>query len=130
MATRFVTTEECDAALEFKQTYLNSGQEDLVIIKSPVGLLGRAFKNQFLVDVIAGKRKPFSCPFHCITTCDFINSPYCIALALINAQRGELQHGFAFSGTNGYLAQRIVSVKELINSLALEYAQAVNPVFI
>lgn len=129
MATRFVTTEECDAAPEFKQTYLHSGQEDLVIIKSPVGLLGRAFKNQFLADVFAGKRKPFTCPFHCITTCDFKNSPYCIAQALINAQRGKLQHGFAFSGTNGYLAQQIVSVKELINSLALEYAQAVNPVF-
>jgi nitronate monooxygenase len=115
--------------MNVKQTYLNSGQSDLVIIKSPVGMLGRAFKNNFLEDVFQGKRKPFTCPFHCITTCDVINSPYCIALALINAQRGNLQQGFAFSGTNGYLAKQIVSVKELINSLVAEYAQAVNPAF-
>jgi nitronate monooxygenase len=128
MATRFVTTEECDAAPAFKQIYLNSVQADLVIIKSPVGMLGRAFKNNFLEDVFQGKRKPFTCPFHCITTCDVVNSPYCIALALINAQQGNLQHGFAFSGTNGYLAKQIISVKELINSLVAEYAKAVNPV--
>jgi nitronate monooxygenase len=126
MATRFVTTVECDAALEFKQTYLNSRQEDLVIIKSPVGLLGRAFKNTFLDDVFQGKKKPFNCPFHCITTCDYQHSPYCIAMALINAQRGNLKHGFAFSGTNGYLAKKIISVKELIKSLTEEYTKAVN----
>jgi nitronate monooxygenase len=129
MATRFVTTQECDAALEFKQTYLDSTQEDLVIIKSPVGLLGRAFKNKFLEDVFQGKKKPFKCPFHCITTCDYQNSPYCIALALINAQRGNLQHGFAFSGTNGYLAKQIISVKELITSLAWEYVNTACPVW-
>jgi nitronate monooxygenase len=128
MATRFVTTNECDAALEFKQIYLDSNQADLVIIKSPVGMLGRAFKNEFLEDVFAGKRKPFNCPFHCITTCDVKNSPYCIALALINAQRGNLKQGFAFSGTNGYLAKRIISVKELIDTLVAEYAHAVNPI--
>jgi nitronate monooxygenase len=129
MATRFVTTKECDAAPEFKQTYLDSAKEDLVIIKSPVGLLGRAFKNQFLEDVFQGKKKPFKCPFHCITTCDVKNSPYCIAMALINAQRGNLQHGFAFTGTNGYLAKRVISVKELINCLVIEYANSVNPLF-
>ncbi|HYH03531.1 MAG TPA: nitronate monooxygenase [Bacillota bacterium] len=127
MATRFVTTEECDAAPEFKQTYLDSEQKDLVIIKSPVGLLGRAFKNSFLEDVFQGKKKPFNCPFHCITTCDVQKSPYCIALALINAQKGNLKHGFAFSGTNGYIAKKIISVKELINSLVDEYGFAAKP---
>lgn len=124
MATRFVATHECDAAIEFKRTFLGLKQEDLVIIKSPVGLLGRAINNQFITDVVTGKKKPFRCPYHCIITCDYQHSPYCIALALINACRGKLKQGFVFSGANGYRTTEIVSVKDLINSLLTEYAQA------
>lgn len=126
MATRFVATHECDASLEFKKTYLDTKPEDLVIIKSPVGLLGRAIKNQFIADVGAGKKKPFRCPYHCITTCDYQRSPYCIALALINACRGKLKQGFAFSGANGYRIKEIIGVKELIHLLTTEYLQATN----
>lgn len=121
MATRFVTTDECDASPEFKDAYLNSKEEDLVIIKSPVGMLGRAIKNRFISDVAEGKKKPFKCPFHCITTCDYQKSPYCIALALINAQRGNLRQGFAFSGANAFRAKEIIPVKRLIDSLIREY---------
>ncbi len=123
MATRFVTTHECDAAIEFKRTFLDLKQEDLVIIKSPVGLPGRAIKNQFITDVATGKKKPFRCPYHCITTCDYQHSPYCIASALINACRGKLKQGFVFSGANGYRATEITSVKNLVASLVSEYSQ-------
>lgn len=126
MATRFITTDECDASSEFKETFLDLKQEDLVIIKSPVGLLGRAIKNKFITDVADGKKKPFRCPYHCITTCDYKKSPYCIALALINACRGKLKHGFVFSGANGYRTTEIVPVKVLINSLLNEYRSAVK----
>ena len=47
MATRFVTTHECDASEKFKQTYLDAKKEDMVIIKSPVGMPGRAIRNKF-----------------------------------------------------------------------------------
>jgi nitronate monooxygenase len=124
MATRFVTTYECDASIKFKQTYIDSSKEDLVIIKSPVGMPGRAIRNKFIDDVNKGKRKPFKCPFHCIITCDYKNSPYCIALALINAQKGNLKHGFAFAGENAYRAKEIISVKKLIESLLEEYENA------
>jgi nitronate monooxygenase len=126
MATRFVTTHECDAAADFKQAYIDSKEEDIVIIKSPVGLPGRAIRNSFIDDVNKGKKKPFKCPYHCIRTCDYEKSPYCIALALISAQRGNLKHGFAFAGSNAYRAQEIVSVKELIATLQEEYEQAVG----
>ena len=124
MATRFVTTYECDASAKFKQTYVDSKKEDIVIIKSPVGMPGRAIKNAFLDDVSQGKRKPFKCPYHCIITCDYKNSPYCIARALINAQKGNLSHGFAFAGENAYRAKGIISVKELIEILTEEYKVA------
>jgi nitronate monooxygenase len=124
MATRFVTTHECDASLAFKEIYIRAKLEDIMIIKSPVGMPGRAIRNQFIDDVNNDKKIPFQCPYHCIITCDYTNSPYCIALALINAQRGDLKRGFAFAGQNAYRATKIVSVKELIGALLEEYAEA------
>jgi len=124
MATRFVTTEECDASIEFKNAYINSESSDITIIKSPVGLPGRAIKNSFIDKVRNGGKHPFKCPFHCIRTCDYTNSPYCIALALMNAQKGNLVDGFAFAGTNAYRAKKIIPIKELFKSLLDEYSKA------
>ena len=124
MATRFVTTHECDASVEFKNSYINAAQEDIGIINSPVGMPGRAIINQYILDTKAGKKQPYKCPYHCITTCDYQNSPYCISLALMNAKKGLLKHGFAFAGDNAYRAEKIISVAELIASLKKEYAEA------
>ena len=56
MATRFVCTEECDVSPKFKQAYLDAKEEDITIINSPVGLLGRAIRNKFLRELdIQGK---------------------------------------------------------------------------
>lgn len=124
MATRFVTTHECDASVGFKEAYLRATPEDLVIIKSPVGMPGRAIRNQFIDDLNAGKKVPFTCPYHCIVTCDYATSPYCIALALINAQRGRMAQGFAFAGDNAHRATVIMSVQELVDTLLAEYRAA------
>ena len=124
MATRFVTTYECDASAKFKQTYVDSEKEDIALIKSPVGMPGRAIKNAFLSEVGEGKKKPFKCPYHCIITCDYKNAPYCIALALVNAKKGNLASGFAFAGENAYRAKKIISVKELVETLKEEYNTA------
>lgn len=124
MGTRFVATHECDADIKFKESYVNAKEEDIQIIKSPVGLPGRAVDGPFLQDVKAGLKKPFKCPFHCISSCDFTKSPYCIALALVNAKKGLLKHGFAFAGANAYRVSAIVSVKELIESLRQGYIEA------
>lgn len=126
MGTRFVATEECDASLDFKQTYLDAREEDMMIIHSPVGLPGRAIRNTFVEAMNRGEKEPFRCPYHCIITCDYQKSPYCIALALMNAKRGNLAHGFPFAGANAYRVDKIVPVKELIDSLVNEYALAVE----
>ena len=124
MATRFVCTEECDASPQFKKAFLDSKKEDLVIIKSPVGMPGRAIRNQFIDEVNSGRRKPFKCPYHCIITCNRQDSPYCIAMALTNAQKGRLKNGFAFAGANAYRISKIIPVKELIQTLLNEYRNA------
>ena len=124
MATRFVTTDECDASDAFKQTYLDAKETDIVYIDSPVGLPGRAIRNQFLNDVEAGLKHPFSCPYDCIITCKKEEAPYCITLALLNAKKGKLNNGFAFAGTNAFRATKIISVKELIQILKEEFSNA------
>jgi nitronate monooxygenase len=124
MGTRFVATHECDAAQAFKQAYVDAEEKDMVVINSPVGLPGRAVHNEFITEVRNGKKKPFRCPYHCIKTCDPDKSPYCIAIALSCAKKGKLKNGFAFAGKNAYRIDKIISVKELIRSLHLEYAKA------
>ncbi len=124
MATRFVTTDECDASIGFKNTYISAKKEDIGIIKSPVGMPGRAIINDFINDVNEGKKSPFKCPYHCIVTCEYKDSPYCIAIALINAKKGILKNGFAFAGANAYRATEINTVKKVCDCLKEEYAQA------
>jgi len=124
MGTRFVATHECDASTEFKNAYIKAGYNDIQIIQSPVGMIGRAIKNKFLSEVAAGQKKPIRCLFNCLKPCNPVKSPYCIADALINAQRGKLDEGFAFAGANVYRVTEIVSVKRLINELVSEARRA------
>ncbi|EFL52969.1 2-nitropropane dioxygenase NPD [Solidesulfovibrio fructosivorans JJ]] len=124
MGTRFVATDECDADERFKQTYIAATEQDLVIIKSPVGMPGRAIRNGFLERVANGDKTPSSCPYHCIHSCEHGKAPYCITLALANAQRGRLTQGFAFAGQNAWRVDRIMPVAELFEELTAQYAQA------
>ncbi len=126
MATRFVGTYECDADVKFKEAYVECKKEDLILIDSPVGLPGRAIRNKFIDDVSAGMKKPFKCSWQCLKSCDFKNSPYCIALALTNAKKGNMDEGFAFAGANAYKTDKIISVKELFETLLLEYEKAAS----
>ena len=112
--------------MEFKNTYIRSKKEDIEIIDSPVGMPGRAIGNKFIEAIKNGKKHPLNCHFHCIRTCNIENSPYCIALALINAQKGNMDHGFAFAGENAYRASEIVSVKELVKTIKEEYLDSAN----
>lgn len=121
MATRFVATEECDADYEFKKMYVDCKKEDIGIIKSPVGLPGRAIINDYTKEVYGGERKPVHCPYHCIITCDYKTTPYCISLALLNAYKGKMNNGFCFIGENGYKVEKITTVKEIFDSLEEEY---------
>lgn len=121
MGTRFVTTEECDADPAFKQSYIDATEADIEIIRSPVGMPGRAIRNSFLDRVRDGLKRPKRCPFHCIKTCDVTHSPYCIMLALYNAFRGKLLNGYAFAGANAWRADKIQSVRELMSGLKREY---------
>ena len=124
MASIFVPTNECDASPVFKQVYVDASQEDTKIIQSPVGMPGRAINGEFIRSVSEGNEKPKGCPYHCIKTCDYSKSPYCIIRALYNAAKGNMDKGYAFAGANAYLADKISSVKEVVTKLKDEFEMA------
>jgi nitronate monooxygenase len=124
MGTRFVTTDECDASAAFKQAYIDAESSDIEIIKSPVGMPGRAILSNFITKVREGKKQPKKCPFKCIKTCDISKSPYCIIIALINALKGNFENGYAFAGANAFRATKITPVKEIFQSLLKEYRES------
>ena len=126
LGTRFVTTDECDASMDFKQTYIDSKKEDMVIVKSPVGLPGRAIFNEFIAKAQRGEKRPIKCPFHCLKTCDIKTTPYCIVSVLVNAQKGNFYNGYAFAGSNAYRATKVISVKETMEALVSEYEEEVR----
>jgi len=124
MGTMFVTTSECDASDTFKNVFVNAKQKDVKIIQSPVGMPGRAIDGEFIQNVEKGLEVPKSCPFHCIKTCDYTKSPYCIVQALYQAARGNMKKGYAFTGINVHLSQKISSVKDVISNLRAEFMNA------
>lgn len=116
MATRFVATNECDASEEFKKAYVEASKENIKIIKSPVGMPGRALNNNFIKKVENEKSKITKC-YGCIKTCNVATTPYCITKALINAVKGNLDEGLIFVGSNVHKIEKIVPVHDLMQEL-------------
>ena len=117
VATRFVTTEECDAPLAYKEAYIQAKKEDIVIIKSPVGMPGRAIYNPFMAQVAAGNRPPIPKCYRCLEHCDIAKIPYCITQALVNAAEGDEDHALLFCGSNAYRAEGISTVAAVMDAL-------------
>ncbi len=124
MATRFVCTHECDVSPNFKQAYLDAQIEDIVIIKSPVGMPGRAIRNKFLRDLEVDKKRRIRCPYRCLTACQVETAKYCIAKALLNSYSGDLDNGLIFCGQNVYRVDKIVTVQQLMNELITDLKAA------
>ncbi len=114
VATKFVTTEECDADIKYKQAYINCKKEDIVIVKSPVGMPGRAIKNAFMERVYLG-RIPIKRCHNCIKTCKPAETPYCITDALANAARGNIDEALLFCGANAYMEDKIRTVQDVLD---------------
>lgn len=117
VATRFVTTKECDADIRYKEAYLNAKEEDIVIVKSPVGMPGRAILNDFMKKVNAGEKIPHSPCHGCLRNCEPAKIPYCITDSLIHAAKGEVEDALLFCGAYAYKAKKLETVREVMDSL-------------
>lgn len=120
MATRFVTTKECDVHQNFKQAHIDAKKEDVVIIHSPVGLPGRAIKTPFVKKILQG-RAPKPDPKKCRACLGMVcDKSYCILEALENARKGDMENGLVFAGSNVWRINKMTTVKELIQELVSE----------
>jgi len=126
MGTRFVATEECEVAQEFKEMYVKSKKEDITIIKSPVGMPGRALSNDFIKRAHSGVKQKFKCAWRCLEHCKAGKANYCISEALNNARMGIMENGYAFAGSNVFRVKKIISVKSLITELKQSYSGYLN----
>lgn len=121
LATRFLLSDECDVADEYKQAYLNARQEDIIIIKSPVGLPGRAIKNSFTQRIAEGTAPESEECEACLRHC---SADYCIRDALLNARNGKVEDGVLFSGANVYKIKSILPVASIFENILREFALA------
>lgn len=116
IASRFVVTEECDASDAYKQAYIRAREEDIQIIHSPVGMPGRAIRNEFVKNV-ARARQPIKKCYNCLAQCDPGKVPYCITQALINAVKGDTENGLIFCGSNVGRIHQMTTVHDLMKEL-------------
>lgn len=113
VGTLFVASQESNASDRMKEAYIKASKEDIVLIDSPVGLKGQAIRNEFTDKILRGEAKPKSCD-RCLKRC---NRNFCIKLALINAQEGNLEEGLIFSGSNVDHIKEIIPAAKVIENL-------------
>lgn len=116
MGTRFVTTYECDADEKYKETYIKAQKDDIQIVKSPVGMPGRAIRNEFLEKTKDGPGKIGKC-HQCLEKCNPSTIPYCITDALVNAAKGNVNEALLFCGSNAYRAEKLEHVSDIFKEL-------------
>jgi NAD(P)H-dependent flavin oxidoreductase YrpB (nitropropane dioxygenase family) len=114
MGIRFAASCESNAADNLKQLYVDSRNEDIVLIKSPVGMPGRAIRNAFTErignDLTLLPQKCLGCLKECARS-------FCILEALKKAQEGDLENGLIFSGEFIEKIKEILPVKEIIRTV-------------
>ena len=118
MGTRFVASEECDAPIAFKQKYVNANVEDLVLVKTTVGLQGRAIKNNFS-NLISGENKVkiTKCQ-DCLKNCSY---RFCTLDSLLTSMGGDIENGLVFAGARVAEIKDILPVQTIIDNLTIEY---------
>ena len=124
IATRFIATEECDAADGYKQRMVQAKDEDVRIVQSPVGMPGRALYSPLIRRLeTAGRIPPVRCA-GCLVPCKPADTPYCITNALIEAVKGNWEEGLFFCGGNVGRIDSITTVPRLLEQLAQEWHTA------
>lgn len=126
MASRFVCTEECDADDAFKQAYLQCGKDDIGLIMSPAGLPGRVILKNVENIRDYDLEHHTVCRMACLKKCTYKENGerFCIIGALDRAQRGDIDTGLLFCGTNAWKADRITTVQAIFDELFGERQEA------
>lgn len=123
VATQFIATHECDASQGYKEIMVNAKPQDVTIVKSPVGMPGRALLSPLMERVAQGRRELIKHCSRCLAHCNPAETPYCITKALIDGVEGKWETGLFFCGANVGNIKEIVSVKQLVSRLTEEWSK-------
>jgi nitronate monooxygenase len=121
MGTRFVASHECDAPLAFKQKYVEAGDSDTVLIKSTVGLDGRAIRNDFTDKISDGAKVRIAKCYDCLKVC---SHRFCTMESLLTSLRGDVTNGLVFAGSRVHEIKEILPVQQIMDNLVFEYQRA------
>ncbi|WP_379967988.1 NAD(P)H-dependent flavin oxidoreductase [Ectobacillus sp. sgz5001026] len=121
MGTRFVASHECDAPLSFKEKYIAAQKDDILLVKTSVGLQGRVIANAF-TDIITGpdEVKINNCQ-RCLKNCSY---RFCTLDSLFKIVKGDVENGLVFAGARVHEVKEILSVQTIIDKLSVEYSLA------
>jgi nitronate monooxygenase len=122
MGTRFAASLESNASDEMKQLYVRACKEDVIHVKSPVGLLGQGIRNTFYERLEQEGHVRITQCSNCLKRC---THSFCIMDALVNAcQSGNFDRALVFSGENVHRIQEILPVSQIFKKLLKEYNEA------
>ena len=144
IGTPFAVTEESDAHPNFKKVLAEAWRGDIVTFLSAAGLPARAVLTPWLKRYLAREDKLRAaaspacaqCPSRteCLTHCGFKDGnpaagQFCIEAQLAAAQRGNIEHGLFFRGSEALpFGNRIRKVRELLEFLLTGKLPADQPV--
>jgi nitronate monooxygenase len=132
LGTAFAVTQECDAALAFKQVLARAQPEDMVEFTSVAGLPARAVRTPWLdkylriepkLQKAAHVKKKCNMSFDCLTHCGLRDGvatmgQFCIDQQLGHAFEGDVHKGLFFRGAGTLpFGSQIRSVQELMQWL-------------
>lgn len=118
MGTRFAATVESSAPQAFKQMYVDATEDDVVLVKSPVGLPGRALRNVLSRKMAEGEFPRIERCVSCLKKCE---KDYCIFERLELAQGGDVDSGLVFAGSAAVRVHDIPTVADLMHRLVSEF---------
>lgn len=135
MGTRFLVTVESSATDAYKRAVINAGKEDILVSISPGSPCGMPFmvlrESPMFVSSLSGKREPRCDKGYIMTknreghyaVCgaqkDNMNF-FCICNGLLSSggYNSDEEEPIYTVGVNGYLVDRVVTVKDLIDELS------------
>lgn len=121
MGTRFVASVECDAPMSFKQKYVDTRTEDLVLVKTTVGYQGRMIKNHFSGLISDDKKVKVKKCVDCLKSC---SHRFCTLDSLFTSMNGDVENGLVFAGARVGEIHDILPVQQIIDNLTAEFDTA------
>ncbi|MCP4179542.1 MAG: nitronate monooxygenase [bacterium] len=117
IGTYFIATMEAGMDIKSKRVFVNAKPEDVVLLKSPVGLPVRVLKTPLVERVLSGGREKFGCPYRCLRTCNPAKVQFCIAKALLSTWAGDVDNGLYMTGCNVEAIKRVIPLKNFFDTL-------------